>query len=165
MISVGREYLGVSKLERQYPDRLFINIGNGLNASVKNGFAGLLVDLFSEGCVIPELQDPETWERLKKRVRKGGRIMVNVGGRCVEAEDLNRDGGVIMEETLKAMDKVFPGEVFVMSLGNGDSCIAFTGELMPEDVNVWKKALPKSFKSYVDMWVPYPAADAAAAIR
>lgn len=155
MISVGREYLGLSKLEKQYPDRLFINIGNALNASVKNGFGGLLVDLFSEGCVISELQDPETWERLKKRLRKGGRIMVNVGGCCVEAEDSNRDGRVIMEETLKAMDKVFPGEVFVMSLGNGDSCIAFTGELMAEDVNVWKKALPKSLKSYVDMWVPY----------
>ena len=33
--------------------------------------------------------------------------MVNVGGNCVEAEDSRRDGKVVMEESLKAMHKVF----------------------------------------------------------
>ena len=38
--------------------------------------------------------------------------MVNVGGSCVEAEDSRRDGKVIMEESLKAMHKVF-GDQFL----------------------------------------------------
>ncbi|KAI3826753.1 hypothetical protein L1987_00806 [Smallanthus sonchifolius] len=59
VISVGREYFGLSKLERQYPDRLFIYVGNALNANIESGFSGLLVDLFSKGCLIPELQDPD----------------------------------------------------------------------------------------------------------
>ncbi|KAK1359675.1 putative polyamine aminopropyl transferase [Heracleum sosnowskyi] len=156
VISVGREYFGLAKMEKKFDDRLFVYVGDALNARVENGYSGFLVDLFGKGCLIPELQDPGTWEMLKKRLRKGGKIMVNVGGRCVEPEDSRRDGRVIMEETLKAMYEVFPGEVYVMSLGNGkndDSSIAFVGE-MP-NLELWRKALPKSLKLYVDMWKPY----------
>uniref|UniRef100_A0A5B7BKG4 Spermidine synthase n=1 Tax=Davidia involucrata TaxID=16924 RepID=A0A5B7BKG4_DAVIN len=155
VISVAREYFGLSKLEKQHPDRLYIYIGNALNASVKEGFSGILVDLFSKGSLIPELQDPSTWEKLKKNLRKGGRIMVNVGGSCVEAEDSRRDGKVIMEESLQAMHKVFPGKVFVLRLGNrkDDSSIALTGEL--PDIDAWKQALPRSLRFYVDMWAPF----------
>ncbi|XP_059643034.1 uncharacterized protein LOC132284909 [Cornus florida] len=155
VIAVGREYFGLSKLEKQYPDRLFIYIGNALNASVKNGFSGILVDLFSQGSLIPELQDPNTWVKLKKSLRRGGRIMVNVGGSCVEAEDSRRDGKVVMEESLEALHKAFPGQVFVLSLGNrkNDSSIALTGDF--PDTVAWKKALPKSLQFYVDMWTPF----------
>ncbi|XP_052180496.1 uncharacterized protein LOC127793803 [Diospyros lotus] len=155
VISVGREYFGLSRLEKQHPDRLFVYNGDALNAEVKDGFSGLLVDLFSKGCLVPELQDPRTWERLKRRLRSGGRMMVNVGGSCVEAEDSSRDGKVIMEETLAALREVFPGEVFVLSLGHGkeDSSIALTGEL--PDVELWKKALPKALRFYADMWTPF----------
>ncbi|KAK1433842.1 hypothetical protein QVD17_10760 [Tagetes erecta] len=155
VISVGREYFGLEKLERQYPDRLFIYVGNALNASIESGFSGLLVDLFSNGCLIPELQDPETWMKMKKKLRAGGRIMVNVGGSCVEAEDSRRDGKVIMEETLKAMEMVFPGEVSVLNLGSrkDDSSIAVTGKL--PNVDLWKKDVPKSLRFYVDMWKPF----------
>lgn len=154
VIEVGREYFGLSKLEKEHPDRLFIYIGNALNASVRNGFSGILVDLFCKGSLIPELQDPGTWEKLRKRLRKGGRIMVNVGGSCVEAEDSRRDGKVVMEESLKAMHKVFGDQVFVLNLGNRkeDSSIALTGEL--PDLDEWKKALPRSLRYYVDMWTP-----------
>ncbi|KAI3785796.1 hypothetical protein L1987_44921 [Smallanthus sonchifolius] len=155
VISVGREYFGLSKLERQYPDRLFIYVGNALNANIESGFSGLLVDLFSKGCLIPELQDPDTWMKMKKKLREGGRIMVNVGGSCVEAEDSRRDGKVVMEETLKAMEMVFPGEVCVLDLGSrkDDSSIAVTGKL--PDLDSWKKHLPKSLRFYVDMWKPF----------
>ena len=151
---VRREYFGLSKLEKGHPDKLFIYIGNALNASVRNGFSGILVDLFCKGSLISELQDPGTWEKLRKRLRKGGRIMVNVGGSCVEAEDSRRDGKVVMEESLKAMHKVFGDQVFVLNLGNRkeDSSIALTGEL--PDLDEWKKALPRSLRYYVDMWTP-----------
>ncbi|KAD4889024.1 hypothetical protein E3N88_21097 [Mikania micrantha] len=155
VISVGREYFGLSKLERRYPDRLFIYVGNALNANIDSGFSGLLVDLFSNGCLIPELQVPETWMKMKTKLRDGGRIMVNVGGSCVEAEDSRVDGKAVMEETLKAMEKVFPGEVHVLNLGwkKDDSSIAVTGKL--PDFDSWKKDVPKSLRFYVDMWKPF----------
>ncbi|CAI9773797.1 unnamed protein product [Fraxinus pennsylvanica] len=128
VISVAREYFGLTKMEAKYPDRLFIHIGNALNASIKDGFSGILIDLFSKGVVIPELQNPQTWYNLRKNLKKGGRIMVNVGGNCVEPEDISKDGSVIMEETLKAMHKVFPDELFVLSLESrkDDSSLALT---------------------------------------
>lgn len=155
VIDVGREFFGLSKLERDHKDRIFINIGDALNASVKTGFSGILVDLFSKGSVIKELQDPQVWEDLKSRLRYRGRIMVNVGGKCVEAEDSDRDGALVMEETLRVMSQVFGDKLFVLTLGNGnDSSVALTGDL--PDLDAWKKRLPRSeLRSYVDMWIPY----------
>ncbi|XP_016511166.1 uncharacterized protein LOC107828391 [Nicotiana tabacum] len=156
VVSVGREYFGLSKVEKQYPDRLFIYISNALNASVKDGYSGLIVDLFCKGCLIPELQNADTWQKLKGKLRKGGRIMVNVGGSCVEPEDIRKDGKVIMEETLEAMNKVFPGEVFVLNLGNKkqeDSTVALAGGL--PGLEKWRMSLPKPLRFYVDMWKKY----------
>ncbi|PON72262.1 S-adenosyl-L-methionine-dependent methyltransferase [Parasponia andersonii] len=155
VVSVGREYFGLSKLEKEFPDRLFIYIGDALRASSRDGFSGILVDLFSRGSLIPELQDPNTWAMLRRCLRKGGRVMVNVGGSCVEAEDSRRDGRVVMEETLKAMSQVFGRKLFVLSLGNReeDSSLALTGPL--PDLDAWRKALPRSLVGYVDMWRPF----------
>lgn len=159
VISVGREWFGLSKVEKQYPNRLFIYISNALNATVKDGYSGIIVDLFSKGCLIPELQDPQTWRKLKGKLKKGGRIMVNVGGRCVEPEDVRKDGKVIMEETLEAMNKVFEGEVFVLNLGNSkheDSTVAIAGgDGGLPDLEKWKVSLPKALRFYVDMWNKY----------
>ena len=81
--------------------------------------------------------------------------MVNVGGSCVEAEDSCRDGKLVMEDTLKAMHRVFRDKLFVLSLGNrkDDSSLALTGAL--PDLEAWKKALPRSLVGYVDMWMPF----------
>ncbi|KAF3629033.1 putative AP-1 complex subunit mu-2-like [Capsicum annuum] len=156
VISVAREYFGLSKVEKKYQDRLFIYISNALNASVRDGYSGLIVDMFSEGCLIPELQDPKTWENLRRKLKKGGKIMVNVGGSCVEPEDIRKDGKVIMEETLVAMNKVFEGQVYVLNLGNRkveDSTVAIAGEL--PDLEKWRMSLPKPLRFYVDMWNKY----------
>lgn len=40
---------------------------------MEGGFAGLTVDIFSDGAVIPALQLPETWQHLKARLRPGGK--------------------------------------------------------------------------------------------
>ncbi|GFQ08182.1 prbable polyamine aminopropyl transferase [Phtheirospermum japonicum] len=165
VIAVAREYFGLEKLEKKHAGRLFIHAGNALSACSKDGFAGIIIDLFSKGRVIPELQDPATWEKLRSSLRKGGRMMVNVGGSCVEPEDIRKDGRVIMEETLKAMDKVFPGEVNVLSLDDrkDDSSVAMTGEL--PDVDEWKKVLRRPLKFYAEMWEPYDSADYSFCLR
>lgn len=154
VIDVAREYFGLLRLESDHQDRIFIHIGDALKASARDGFAGVLVDLFSKGRLVPELQDPRTWERLRKGLRRGGRLMVNVGGSCVEAEDKSRDGRATMEETLEAMREVFGQELQVLRLGNreDDSSLALTGR-MP-DLDAWKAGLPKSVRCYADMWRP-----------
>lgn len=155
VVSVGREFFGLSKLEKDYSGRLFMYIGDALKASVKDGFSGIFVDLFSKGSVIPELQNPNTWKKLKKCLRRGGRVMVNVGGSCVEAEDSSRDGQLVMQESLKAMRKAFGGKVVLLTLGNRkeeDSSIALTGHVPNRDS--WKEALPRALQGYVDMWTP-----------
>ncbi|CAN1286604.1 hypothetical protein LINPERPRIM_LOCUS19355 [Linum perenne] len=83
--------------------------------------------------------------------------MVNVGGRCVEAEDKRRDGKVVMEATLNAMREVFGDQLHVLELGidSDDSTLALTGPL--PDSEAWKKAIPHSHRElrhYVDMWAP-----------
>uniref|UniRef100_A0A7N0VEF8 S-adenosyl-L-methionine-dependent methyltransferase n=1 Tax=Kalanchoe fedtschenkoi TaxID=63787 RepID=A0A7N0VEF8_KALFE len=142
VISVGREYFDLGKIEKEHKDRIFVHIGDAFRASVKDGFAGILVDLFSKGSVVPELQDATVWARLKCQLREGGRIMVNVR---VE----------VMEETLEAVRVAFGDEVHVLRLGNkkDDSSVAVTGPL-PE-LAAWNKALPRSLRHYVDMWAPY----------
>ncbi|KAK4749654.1 hypothetical protein SAY87_027103 [Trapa incisa] len=154
VVSVGREFFGLSKLEKDYSDRLFIYVGDALKASVKDGFSGILVDLFSKGSVVPGLQNPNTWKKLKKCLRSGGRVMVNVGGSCVEAEDSSRHGKLVMQETLKAMNKAFGGKVLLLTLGSRkeDSSIALTGNVPNRDS--WKEALPRPLQGYVDMWTP-----------
>ncbi|XP_051136808.1 uncharacterized protein LOC127255351 [Andrographis paniculata] len=155
VLAVAREYFGLEKLEKKHSGRLVIHTGDALDADVPNGFAAVLVDLFSKGCVIPELQDAATWEKLRRTLRKGGRIMVNVGGDCVEPEDIRKDGGAIMEATLKAMQEVFPGEVNVLRVGSrkDDSAVAMTGGL--PDAGRWKAVLTRPLKFYVDLWEPY----------
>ncbi|EEF51940.1 S-adenosylmethionine-dependent methyltransferase, putative [Ricinus communis] len=156
VISVGRKYFGLDKLENDHSDRLFIYIDNALalKSNLKEKFSGIVVDLFSKGSVIPELQDPNTWVELSKCLNKDGRLMVNVGGRCVEAEDKRRDGDIVMEDTLKAMYNVFD-DLFVLSLGNrqDDSTVALTGKL--PHLDSWKQLLPKSLRSYVHLWKPF----------
>ncbi|KAJ0962536.1 hypothetical protein J5N97_027658 [Dioscorea zingiberensis] len=156
VISVGREFFGLEKLEKQNKGKLFIYIGDALQAEINDGFSGILVDLFAKGSLIPELQKPDTWKALKSKLRSGGRIMVNCGGSCVEAEDPERDGSAVMAETLKAMRKVFADKVFVLKLGQWkeDSTLALTGRL--PDLGSWKRALPKALNFYVDMWAHPP---------
>ncbi|KAL2321786.1 hypothetical protein Fmac_026165 [Flemingia macrophylla] len=156
VLQVARQYFNLARLEHQHKDRLFIYVGNALNATAPNGFSGIVVDLFSKGSLIPELQAPSTWLRLRERLKKGGRIMVNVGGSCVEAESRLRDGKVVMHETLRAMRDVFgEDKLFVLSLGNrkDDSSLALTGDL--PQLDQWKKQLPGPLKCYPDMWMPY----------
>jgi spermidine synthase len=55
--------------------RLEVYVGDalGCQAPTEDGFAGLIVDMFSDGAVIPALQQPETWQRLRERLKPGGK--------------------------------------------------------------------------------------------
>jgi len=139
--------------------KLHVHIGDALNLSnitIPGGFAGLIVDLFAGGAVIPALQQIETWQQLGEKLSPGGRIMVNCGGSCVEAEAGQnvRDGQIIMEETLVAMAMAFSGnKVCRKNLGgSGNNTIALTGPT--PDLDVWKQALPECLREGATGWVP-----------
>ncbi|OAY66458.1 hypothetical protein ACMD2_17041 [Ananas comosus] len=162
VLAFARRFFALADLEARHPLRLTVHEADALAgpaASVPGGFAGLMVDLFLRGSVVPELQDAATWAALKGRVRDGGRVMVNLGGRCVEAEEAEerRDGDAVMRATLGAMREAFGAhQVFVLSLGRGggddDSFVALTGPLPNSEQ--WKRKLPPALRGYVDLWRP-----------
>ncbi|KAK9117251.1 hypothetical protein Sjap_016198 [Stephania japonica] len=72
---------------------------------------------------------------------------------CVEAES-GRDGGVAMEEALRAVSVAFGGEeVSVLTLGVHDCTLALTGEF--PDLGNWREMLPSELRGYAHMWIPY----------
>jgi len=80
--------------------------------------------------------------------------MVNCGGSCVEADNKSqaKDGETTMEETLEAMLKVFPDEVFQFKLpGKGNNSVALSGPC--PDLQAWEKALLPALEGLCD-WVP-----------
>ena len=121
------------------------------------GFGGVLVDLFANGSVLPELQKAATWRQIAGMVTPGGRMMVNCGGGCVEAEEEGRDGEALKDATLQAMAAAF-GEGMVAVLSVDESWVAMTGSVAwssEEAAAAWKARLPPELGHYIDMWKPY----------
>uniref|UniRef100_A0A7N2R419 Uncharacterized protein n=1 Tax=Quercus lobata TaxID=97700 RepID=A0A7N2R419_QUELO len=84
LIEKSREYLGRSDLEKRTVAGgiLNVHIGDALSQSVNvsGGFAGIVIDLFSGGKVLPQLQEVQTWLEFNDRLMPNGRLMVNCGG-------------------------------------------------------------------------------------
>ncbi|CAM6126494.1 unnamed protein product [Calypogeia fissa] len=139
---------------------LRVHIGDALddqNVAIEGGFSGLIVDLFAEGAVIPELQQIDIWRKLRAKLRPNGRIIVNCGGSCVEAVEKNgvrKDGEITARETLAAIADVFKGELSVTYLRDrGDNSIALTGP--PPDLEVWRDTLPECLRLGIEGFTPY----------
>ncbi|KAI4995393.1 hypothetical protein ZWY2020_035296 [Hordeum vulgare] len=81
IIELSRDYFGMSNLEKttELGGSLSVRIGDALSpsATVEGGFAGIVVDLFADGKVLPQLQEAETWLEIAKKLMPDGRIMVN----------------------------------------------------------------------------------------
>eukprot|EP00249_Psilotum_nudum_P001241 c13613_g1_i1 orf=74-988(+) len=119
LVDMARMYLGLSELESPTIDgtRLKVHIGDALSSSaiVDEMFAGIIVDLFAHGALLPQLQQVDTWLDLKGRLKPGGRIMINCGG--IHAEDTIENGTWIWEDggdaTLMAMFQAFDHQIIV----------------------------------------------------
>ncbi|KAL3505678.1 hypothetical protein ACH5RR_031060 [Cinchona calisaya] len=152
LIHKSREFLGLSELEKC--GRLKVRIGDALsaNASVPGGYAGIVVDLFSDGRILPELEEVETWVEMKEKLMQNGRIMVNCGGVCVE--EVNK-GCLDWEKNyaLRAMKKAFDGEELnwkIMAENKGANFLGLTGDL--PDLSTWSSALPDELSYSVHQW-------------
>ncbi|KAK9167849.1 hypothetical protein Scep_003040 [Stephania cephalantha] len=166
LIDKAREYLGLCNLERcnQVGGVLCVHVGDALSpsATVPGGFAGIVVDLFSDGKILTQLQEVATWLELNNRLMCHGRIMVNCGGVHAETTDpsnvaahakLSQKGDLwIQNSTIKAMCSAFPGNLSWKKEAGGENYLALTGP-MP-DLDLWSNLVPDHLKLNVKQWKP-----------
>ncbi|MQL86287.1 hypothetical protein Taro_018809 [Colocasia esculenta] len=171
---------------------LSINVGDALSASVSvpGGFAGnmqieiiyrkklalngtlfiylffdhpgIIVDLFYDGKVLPQLQEVDTWLELEKKLMPHGRIMVNCGGAHAETSnrsgladpEVTKDDTWVQNSTIKALCVTFDGKLSWKRMAEQDSenYMALTGPI-PE-IESWSSSVPSQLASNVKSWKP-----------
>ncbi|VAI24524.1 unnamed protein product [Triticum turgidum subsp. durum] len=160
IIELSRDYFGMSNLEKttELGGSLSVRIGDALSpsATVEGGFAGVVVDLFADGKVLPQLQEAETWVEIAKKLMPDGRIMVNCGGADTPVS-LAADTGVsswVQNPTIKALCSAFPGQLNWKRLSEKESVnyVALTSPL--PDLEEWSTSLPSELSPRVKQWVP-----------
>ncbi|XP_055819549.1 uncharacterized protein LOC129888630 [Solanum dulcamara] len=165
LIEKAREYLGLSDLEKhtQGGGVLEVHIGDVLSSSVTipGGYAGIIVDLFSDGKVLPQLQEVTTWLEMNKMLMPNGRLMVNCGAATKELSNTSemmqpdiskRDDPRELNTTINALCKAFPEQVGWKKLPKiaGENYLALTGPL--PDLDIWSAHLPDQLSSSVKEW-------------
>ncbi|PWA39252.1 S-adenosyl-L-methionine-dependent methyltransferases superfamily protein [Artemisia annua] len=152
LIDKAREHLGLSDLEKHTEGGgiLHVHIGDALSpsTSIPGGYAGIVVDLFSGGEVLPQLQEVQTWLDINDKLMPNGRLIVNCGG----STNNETDGLCEKNSTLNTLCKAFPGQINwrMMPKSDGGNYLAFSGPL--PDLTTWAAALPDRLSSSVVQW-------------
>ena len=104
---VVSNFMGIGSLTGS--GALTAHVGDALadDAVVEGGFAGLIVDLFSEAALLPAVAEDETWFKLQQRLKPDGIVMVNLGALPL-ASDMDQ-GTHPSVRALNAMSKAFGG--------------------------------------------------------
>uniref|UniRef100_A0A5B6YUK6 S-adenosyl-L-methionine-dependent methyltransferases superfamily protein n=1 Tax=Davidia involucrata TaxID=16924 RepID=A0A5B6YUK6_DAVIN len=168
LIDKARDYLGLSDLEKhtQASGILRVHVGDALSSSVNvpGGYAGIIIDLFSDGKVLPQLEEVATWFELNDKLMPNGRLMVNCGaandGASNSTDTLTHpqipsvDGTWVQNSTIKALCEAFPGQLSwkKMPKRDGENYLALTGPL--PDFTTWSAVLPDQLCSSVKQWRP-----------
>ncbi|GAB2273256.1 hypothetical protein Dimus_008056 [Dionaea muscipula] len=93
LIDKAREYFGLSDLEK-YTDaggRLHIKVGDALSSStnIPGGYAGIIVDLFSDGKVLPQLEKVKSLSYLNYDIQSFGLLMTpSIYRQCFSIGDI-----------------------------------------------------------------------------
>ncbi|XP_050223066.1 uncharacterized protein LOC126673121 [Mercurialis annua] len=156
LIDKARQYFGLSDLEIPTTDGgiLRVHVDDALSPAENDSgkFAGIIIDLFSEGRVLLQLHEVATWLDLSKRLMPNGRFMVNCGG--ISEKPDNADGTWMENPTVKALSEAFPGQVNWKRVPEteGSNFLAFTGPL--PDFTFWASKLPHPLSENVKRWKP-----------
>ncbi|KAL3637020.1 hypothetical protein CASFOL_019319 [Castilleja foliolosa] len=166
LIDKSRDFLGLRDLEKHSMDGgvLNIHIGDAFSpdATISGGYAGIIVDLFAEGKVLPQLEQAGTWLKLYDKLMPNGRLMVNCGagehrlsarhGVVHQRDALSMSGTWKLNATIRALCQAFPGKVNwkKMPKSAGENYLALTGYL--PDLTTWSAALPNELKSSANQW-------------
>ncbi|XP_019443668.1 PREDICTED: uncharacterized protein LOC109347968 isoform X3 [Lupinus angustifolius] len=167
LIDKARDYFGLSDLEKATEEGGILNVHIGdvfiPSENLHGKYAGIVVDLFSDGKVLPQLQEISTWLKLRERLMPNGRFMVNCGGidggsSVIDARNdpelLTSDETWFLNPALKALSKAFPGQVNWkrMPKKSGENFMALTGP-MP-DMESWSASVPYPLSTNVKDWRP-----------
>ena len=141
----ARLWMGMTEIEEK--GSLIVHTGDAFEASRSGGFPGIIVDLFSDGVVLPRLTQPEAWHTIKAMLGDGGRIMVNLGQSMSPRADVIE--AKMTRDAVMSMISVFgSNEVSLLNIRNMDAgegegageievgttnCLALTGPI--EGVN------------------------------
>ncbi|KAA6421205.1 MAG: hypothetical protein FRX49_08904 [Trebouxia sp. A1-2] len=120
-----------------HPDVCHVGDALAEDAAVSGGFAGIVVDLFAEGQVLPALQQVEVWKQMAKKLKPGGRVLANIS-----------DNRALAEAVLKAFPEA-QGHVPINA--NTRNYVALTGPPVSEDV--WQ-TFPEQLKYCTTGWQP-----------
>ncbi|CAN4075848.1 unnamed protein product [Withania somnifera] len=166
LIEKARQYLGLSDLEKHTESGgvLEVQIGDVFSPSVSipGGYAGIVVDLFSDGKVLPQLEEVTTWLEMNKMLMSNGRLMVNCGAatkelsntssEMMQPEIAERDDPLELNATINALCRAFPEQVSWKKLPKtaGENYLALTGPL--PDLAIWSASLPDKLSSSVKEW-------------
>ncbi|KAJ4842994.1 hypothetical protein Tsubulata_037861 [Turnera subulata] len=175
LIDKAREYFGLSDLETRTKAGgiLNIHIGDALSSTddnptryavveclITNDHVGIVIDLFSEGNVLAQLQEVATWLELNKKLMPNGRLMVNCGdidekSHLVNGKAHNRSADTWdKHSTIKALSKAFPGQLSWKRMPDthGANYLALTGPL--PDLTSWSAMVPDVLSESVRQWRP-----------
>ncbi|XP_057511707.1 uncharacterized protein LOC130793847 [Actinidia eriantha] len=164
LIDMAREYFGLLDIEKQTPAGgiLRVCVGDALSPSVTvpGGYAGIVIDLFSDGKVLPQLEEVSTWLDMYDKLMPNGRLMVNCGAANDGAANTTYpdassiDGTWVQNSTIKALCQAFPGQVNwkKMPKEGGENYLALTGPL--PDLTTWSGVLPDQLSFTVKQWKP-----------
>ncbi|CAN1809900.1 hypothetical protein LINPERHAP1_LOCUS25745 [Linum perenne] len=119
---------------------------------------GIIVDVFNEGKVLPQLEQVSTWLELKRRLMTNGRIMVNCAGihghGTSDAIDKRNhlEGKWAEHAVIKAMHEAFPSELSWKRMPDekGANYLALTGPL--PDLSSWSATVPDELSESVKQW-------------
>ncbi|KAH6791514.1 hypothetical protein C2S51_006520 [Perilla frutescens var. frutescens] len=156
LIERARYYFGLSELEKHNVEGGVLNIHIGdvfspQSAAISAGYAGIIVDLFAEGKVLPQLEQAATWLEMYDKLMPGGRIMVNCGA-AEEDDDAASSSSWKANATIRALCEAFPGQVNwkKMPKSAGENYMGLTGSL--PDFTAWSAALPNQLSSTLRHW-------------
>eukprot|EP00258_Populus_trichocarpa_P014477 XP_006368841.1 uncharacterized protein LOC7477773 isoform X1 [Populus trichocarpa] len=164
LINKARDYFGLSDLEKQTQagGMLHVVVGDALCSLEDDGrkYAGIVIDLFYGGKVLPQLQEVATWLELKGRLIPNGRLMVNCGG-IEESDAINEristksvDNAWVENPTIKVLCEAFPGQLSWKRVpeSEGANYLALTGPL--PDLTSWSAMVPVHLSAAVSKWRP-----------
>ncbi|CAI5971113.1 unnamed protein product [Closterium sp. NIES-64] len=142
-------------------------------------FSGIIVDLFSGGAALPQLEDEATWRHLKNHLSPEGRVLINCGGPSnsfgeylksfeqiqsaeLEVTEGDRTAAIAAAarsdpgmrrcaEVIEAMRKIFDGQVLLYcTTGSDRNIFALTGP--HPDFDAWEEKLPEQIKAAARGW-------------
>eukprot|EP00898_Chlorokybus_atmophyticus_P004903 jgi/Chlat1/5413/Chrsp35S05229 len=153
VVQVARAFFGLAALEAS--GSLEINVADALSdfTPVGDGFAILVVDLYSGGEVLSELTEEVAWQRIKRKLRPGGRVLANLGSNGSHDDTIIRSQHARL--ALGAIARTFHEEGVLKRIAATESTanvLALTGALPDEEW--WQGQLPAQLRRHACGWQP-----------